>query len=161
MCPGCGNGVESWLHILRDCAYAREVWKELPTTEEFFRGQGPQWLKSRATTSATTSPDATTFLTAIWAIWKARNSLIFNKQRPPARYTARLAVIRAEEFKSARRMKFFHPVKSASQPTSWTPPSHGKLDQLSIRNYGGSGKVFSSRSDQDSIASKSNRIPPR
>lgn len=35
-CPGCNQEEETWIHMLRDCDYAREVWKELQQPPDFY-----------------------------------------------------------------------------------------------------------------------------
>lgn len=69
LCPGCGAADETWIHILRDCIYTREVWKELHKEDAFFATSGPIWIKSGATDCKTPSiqetDPGTLFLTTI------------------------------------------------------------------------------------------------
>lgn len=96
---------------------------------EFFLEPANIWLKSRAigTTDPTRSmaPANTIFLYTVWAIWKARNNLIFNKQRSPATITAKTALTNAMEFKSATSNWQFAASPRPSAPATWIPPPDG------------------------------------
>lgn len=69
-CPGC-NEDESWIHIMRDCDYARRVWTELKIESNFFNRSGSQWIKYQTTYQGAYNQDLLSsdiFLAAIWDI---------------------------------------------------------------------------------------------
>lgn len=128
LCIGCGLGDESWLHILRDCPYARDVWKELQIDGASFNLDGLAWIKEEATSKIEAKQlgleKGVIFLFTIWAIWKSRNKMIFEGTRPPADVTATRAIAKAREFQSATAHAQW-PIQSQRKPCpcyNWSPP---------------------------------------
>lgn len=93
---------------------------------DFFTKNGPIWLKSGATNEGSSTiqeiEQDILFLTTVWSLWKARNKLIFDGQRPPAVITARLAIARAKEFQSVRHRDKIQPTNPTSRTSNWMPP---------------------------------------
>lgn len=92
----------------------------------FLTGEGRNWLKERATTPRPT-PIAgiqtnIIFLATIWELWKARNKLSFDKQRTPARITARIAIARAFEIQEAQSTANRQKTKQNRTASRWSPP---------------------------------------
>lgn len=58
----------------------------------------------------------------IWALWTCRNKLVFDKQRPPAAITARLAISKAAELHAVLTQKHIHQTPQARDAPNWTPP---------------------------------------
>lgn len=125
-CPGCQREEETWIHLLRECEYAREVRISLQQPPNFFQQEERRWIKEHATDKAVADQDgiekSTLFLTTIWAIWKARNKLPFGGRRAPPTVTAKIATTRAAERQFAKiRRKIIIP--SRARPSEvWKPP---------------------------------------
>ncbi|GLU14821.1 hypothetical protein SLE2022_313680 [Rubroshorea leprosula] len=82
ICPRCESSIETPLHLLRDCYFAKGVWGLLGfNTPEFFALDFSTWLKKMSrppsSNAQDTLPRDTLFLSTIWHLWKARNALIF------------------------------------------------------------------------------------
>ena len=78
-CCRCNNALETSLHCLRDCLYAREVWSLLQFNHsQFFSLDLLDWLKSFST-----GPDGIVFCVGLWQIWTMRNNLVFAGSHEP------------------------------------------------------------------------------
>lgn len=126
LCPGCGAAEESWIHMLRDCTHAMEVWNHFSIYPDFFKEIGSHWIKARATSKngqgSTTPPADTLFMFTLWGIWKSRNLLIFEGQRPPPIIIAKTAAARAMEFHQARSSGGLIAPHQTAPRTNWSPP---------------------------------------
>ena len=84
-CPRC-HALETIIHILRDCPWAKEIWSRSPglLPLSFFRMPLQDWLRCNATKTATVRPQQIPwqvyFTFTCWNIWLARNERIFRDQ---------------------------------------------------------------------------------
>ena len=84
-CPQC-HSLETTIHILRDCPWAKESWTHSPSILPlaFFHMPLQAWLRSNATGDAVMSPTQLPwriyFPFLCWNLWLARNDRIFNNQ---------------------------------------------------------------------------------
>lgn len=126
LCAGCKAADESWLHMLRDCPCARDVWMELKVDKDFFTSDVTTWIKSRATNcNQSTFPGLnsnTIFLAGTWSIWKSRNKLIFDGVRAIAKTTARYALSHATEIQTALSILPHQSSATQFHPQLWIPP---------------------------------------
>ncbi|KAK9002714.1 hypothetical protein V6N11_060297 [Hibiscus sabdariffa] len=84
-CPACRSALETVMHVLRDCHFARTVWMELLPSwlrGSFFHGATQDWLLSNVGKQVmhpvwNVSWDLI-FISTVWQIWKARNEWIFH-----------------------------------------------------------------------------------
>ena len=92
-CPRCHNAQESDMHIIYDCPYAQEIWKEiqnwwsLPITshQELVRHL-TKYKDSRSKMQISCAIYAAT----VYNIWQARNLYIFQHQSIPVQATVKL-----------------------------------------------------------------------
>lgn len=75
--------VETPLHVLRDCSYARHIWLSFPQDmliSEFFHLDLPSCCKrnTKINTRVSYVPWGVLFAFTVWAIWLSRNSLVFS-----------------------------------------------------------------------------------
>lgn len=85
-CDQCGSSIETTLHAVRDCAFAKAVWKLLVPNHEwngffsFVVGDWIQW-NIRNTGQITGNGWEWPTLSSIvcWFLWKHRNDFVFNK----------------------------------------------------------------------------------
>ena len=84
-CPLCGRSSETIIHALRDCRNIKPVWIQLGVRwddHNFWSDGLHKWLefnrKIGRCRDGCVSPWRTTFLFAIWFIWKSRNQMVFN-----------------------------------------------------------------------------------
>jgi len=87
--PLCHAYSESILHALCDCEVVKQVWYQLGEnrgSSSFFSSNLQDWLEVNGTKQGTVGRHAVSwsiiFLFAIWLIWKQRNQVVFNGQRP-------------------------------------------------------------------------------
>ncbi|CAN1146653.1 Putative ribonuclease H protein At1g65750 [Linum perenne] len=72
MCPLCLNQVENSIHILRECGFAKEVWRgtnRFDMTDNCWTSLDEVWL-----TKMLSSSHALDFGIICWSLWKARNA---------------------------------------------------------------------------------------
>ncbi|KAK9988172.1 hypothetical protein SO802_028411 [Lithocarpus litseifolius] len=88
-CPLCHTSSESILHALRDCKVVKYIWNQLGenlVSRSFFSSNLKEWLEENGTKQQVIGghaiPWSIMFLFAIWLIWKHRNQVVFNEQRP-------------------------------------------------------------------------------
>lgn len=86
LCPRCRLHEETIFHVLRDCAFATQIWLNLlpQGNTTFFSDSRLSWFKSqslpRLPNDSTPSSWHHIFLNGIWQLWKARNSLVFDNK---------------------------------------------------------------------------------
>ncbi|KAA3480967.1 reverse transcriptase [Gossypium australe] len=79
-CPRCGLGVESLLHLFRDCSKSVSMWSEL-TEIQILYDQNldfKQWLTSSVANFSLVS--SRLFYVALWVIWGERNAWIHERK---------------------------------------------------------------------------------
>lgn len=77
-CKGCGATEETALHILRDCTLATQIWKQLLPVryhKSFFAPQLRTWFMMNW--ACPTITWSTLFATALWWLWRWRNTRSF------------------------------------------------------------------------------------
>ncbi|RYR06915.1 hypothetical protein Ahy_B05g074232 [Arachis hypogaea] len=97
-CPQCRQNEESILHFLRDCFYARSVWRRfIPSNgiNSFFNTSLHDWLALNLTTNNYWS---CLFGVAISSLWFFRNKLVFNGEIVNAASVSYQIRARAKEF---------------------------------------------------------------
>ncbi|KAF3948715.1 hypothetical protein CMV_025317 [Castanea mollissima] len=87
MCQLCKEGLESILHVLKDCHVARNLWTSLsPSMAEpiFFGLDSSEWLRQNCYNSKTSSNSdirwGIIFSFGIWILWLNRNSVLFRHE---------------------------------------------------------------------------------
>ena len=81
-CPRC-HCPETTIHILRDCPWAKEVWRQSPglLPMSFFQQPLQEWLRRNTTMEGTLLPHhlpwQVYFPFTCWKLWLARNERIF------------------------------------------------------------------------------------
>ena len=85
LCPLCGRFPETIIHALRDCKSVKPMWIQLGVRwadRRFWTEELHEWLELNGNKGSCRvsclSPWRTTFLFAIWLIWKSRNQVVFN-----------------------------------------------------------------------------------
>ena len=85
LCPLCGRFPETIIHALRDCKSVKPMWIQLGVRwadRRFWTEELREWLELNGNKGSCRvsclSPWRTTFLFAIWLIWKSRNQVVFN-----------------------------------------------------------------------------------
>ena len=102
-CPWC-HYLETTIHILRDCPWAREVWSQSPgiLPLSFFHQTLQEWLQHNATTVDVVLPHQLPwriyFPFLCWNLWLSRNDRIFNHQSISQNSIIHYAVQMACEF---------------------------------------------------------------
>ncbi|CAD6224490.1 unnamed protein product [Miscanthus lutarioriparius] len=81
-CPACDGVLETGDHIFTACPRARKVWDALHCCVSAGLQRLPWLIGQEIDLPATVRMDVT--LTVLWHIWKARNTLIFNKENNTA-----------------------------------------------------------------------------
>ena len=145
--PRC-NILETTIHILRDCPWAKEVWCQspgsLPLT--FFQLPLQSWLQTNATGKAVILhqqlPRKICFPFLCWHLWLAQNKRIFhNQSRSQHRLIYKTVQAAIEFFYLAGPNK---PIQSkVSQTIKWTTPAEPfiklNIDGSSLDNPGIAG----------------------
>lgn len=83
-CYICGEEIENTLHILRDCAAARRIWRKIEgpaATPSFFQGDIRHWFISNLEYIDQSGNNIwnTYFCVTIWWIWRWRNCYMFGR----------------------------------------------------------------------------------
>ncbi|KAH9771139.1 putative ribonuclease H protein [Citrus sinensis] len=84
-CERCGAGLESTIHVLRDCPYSRAIWLRFlrgNNQHHFFETNFADWMSENLQTSNTFLGSKlwrVTFGVAIWRLWFWRNRFIFTE----------------------------------------------------------------------------------
>ena len=86
-CPLCLFESKSIIHALRNCRMVRNVWTQLGAKEinsSFFSGNLQHWITTNGKTNTKKHRDhptwKTSFLFAIWRIWKHRTNVVFHNK---------------------------------------------------------------------------------
>ena len=144
-CPLCHSGNESILHALRDCDVVKPVWSQLGVNSlnnRFFTSNVFVWLEENGTNHQVSGhyyiPWSTTFLFAIWIIWKHRNQVLFKNQGPNPQLAKLITRSVLEySFCVARTREASSRVP---RPIRWTKPDSGwfklNTDGSSLNNLG-------------------------
>ncbi|CAN1833322.1 Putative ribonuclease H protein At1g65750 [Linum perenne] len=121
-CELCHLSPESIVHVLRDCNFAREVWRlvggfDLSTAG--WGGSAADWLKH-----GLTSEHSTRFGIVCWLLWKARNERIFAGSNELAPVVARrthnwVVMVNEASGRCSRHLPSVHTRRLAN--VAWTP----------------------------------------
>ena len=149
-CRLCIHEEEDSLHILRDCSFARDIWRNLiPTAarDTFYSLPLQTWL-SRNLTTDTPSIWPTMFTTTTWWLWKWRNSRCFEDSNSGPTNPSSFIRKRTEEIDQAFSKEhplMRHPTRNRTTIShiQWTPPPEGwcklNVDGASKGNPGAAG----------------------
>ena len=129
-CPFCQNQEESIIHLLRDCPFALNFWKQLGVPQifaNFLCLNLPDWFKQSCLCSNQVLANGFSwnvqFPFAIWCLWRHRNNVVFDNA--PANPNLHLMCIQlAREFFYcvSKRQKTRH---CTVNPVCWLKPNHG------------------------------------
>ncbi|GLT46558.1 hypothetical protein SLA2020_203020 [Shorea laevis] len=125
ICPQCESSIETPLHLLRDCYFAKVVWGLLGfNNSEFFALDFLTWLKKMSrppsSNAQDTLPRDTLFLSTIRHLWKARNALIFRS------FVSRPQDLCSTIVQHARYTQLaIRPLHSHPNLPRWVPPGEG------------------------------------
>ncbi|KAE8683251.1 hypothetical protein F3Y22_tig00111213pilonHSYRG00590 [Hibiscus syriacus] len=104
-CLNCNLHEETILHALRDCPSAKEVWdRTLPQSPptDFFSHDLIHWLHSYISNNlihhSLNIPWCLVCSSMVWHVWKSRNDLVFNDQRPHLESTISCGFIWSQHF---------------------------------------------------------------
>ena len=102
VCPRCKE-IETPIHVLRDCHFARHIWSSFPVhllIADFFIIELHDWCKlnSKLTSPLYYIPWYIILTFTMWAIWLGRNSLIFMGKSIPYHNLKQNAISHATEF---------------------------------------------------------------
>ncbi|KAA3485636.1 reverse transcriptase [Gossypium australe] len=88
MCPRCGVGHETMIHLFRDCSVSKEVWMFLSDLDmaDYPQEEFVVWLTRKVLFFSLTK--CRVFCVALWAIWGERNTRIHEKKCRSGRETA-------------------------------------------------------------------------
>lgn len=113
-CSFCPNTIESSIHVLRDCPYAREMWSKLQVDQNFYQNDCVAWVSSNLekTTSVLGIPWYTWFPFILWRIWIRRNKWCFDKKSMQIDLFWKETVWQVQEFFYSR------PIHQPPQPLS-------------------------------------------
>ena len=128
LCPRC-QSPETTIHILQDCPWAREIWRQalgiLPLS--FFALPLQDWLQSNATSKRATLPHLIPsnvfFLFTCCKLWLAHNERIFNHQSITQHSLLYSSVQAATEFHFLAGTVHQTPTR-IPQTIRWHPPPH-------------------------------------
>ena len=147
LCPICKEQDESILHLLRDCVYARDLWRklEVPLTQVSSFTEGFEtWLKTNCLSGMKhkgTTPWCTFFIFMLWSLWKNRNHVVFENTIPNPRHD-KVCLSQAKDY--------YYYISKAKQitpkiaiPVRWSKPILGwfklNTDGASLGNPGKAG----------------------
>jgi hypothetical protein len=119
-CPTCQDGAESVLHILWDCAYAKECWQNSPLSHLCTLPRPSSWNDLvELVLRKEVSPVKEIFFVLAWMIWGCRNDAWLKKPQLEASMTGPKAVTYVEEYLEAnKRVDSTRPFTK----NKWLPP---------------------------------------
>ncbi|KAK4265131.1 hypothetical protein QN277_026221 [Acacia crassicarpa] len=83
-CPLCGSDFEDTMHVFRDCAHSRSLWRKVVPPERwriFCSMSLPDWVRWNVRGQHATSKEwASRFVILCWWLWKRRNLFVFEKK---------------------------------------------------------------------------------
>ena len=147
LCPICKEQDESILHLLRDCVYARDLWRKLevpPTLVSSFTEGFETWLKTNYLSGMKhkgITPWCTLFIFTLWSLWNNRNHVVFENTIPNPRLD-KVCLSQAKDY--------YYCINKAKQitpkiaiPVRWSKPILGwfkfNTDGASLGNPGKAG----------------------
>ncbi|GKV45487.1 hypothetical protein SLEP1_g52559 [Rubroshorea leprosula] len=139
VCPRCDSFIKTPVHLLRDCYYAKLVWGLLGfATTEFFTLELFSWLR-KFSASVRLSMQAgisrgVLFLSAIWFLWKDRNSLIFENHRSRPQDLCAL-IFQQAKFTMIALNSILLTTPRQPRWVSWMPPVEGWFKLNSDGSY--------------------------
>nr|KYP77074.1 Putative ribonuclease H protein At1g65750 [Cajanus cajan] len=121
---------ETTLHVLRDCTFAREVWRGImgqDVDQNFFNSQLTIWLKSNLDTSAPNWIHE--FALTLDSLWKNRNNFTFcqivtNPLQVVCEIKGRMHVLSSTTFCKPRTL---YEKDNPKSHIRWTPPPSNSL----------------------------------
>ncbi|CAN1193235.1 Putative ribonuclease H protein At1g65750 [Linum perenne] len=125
-CGYCQDTSESVTHVLRDCAFAKEVWRIVggfDTSGSLWQGSGSEWL-----CHGLNSEKCLLFAVVCWWLWRARNERTFANSTEPASAIARRIqywVLMVGEASDRSRRNLPDTVAREMTSVAWTPGSVG------------------------------------
>lgn len=126
-CPHCGEN-ETVEHLFFSCTFATLVWNLAPCKHSLNLSrisncrEGIEASKSLICLPPTGITDGPIAPWLLWAIWNARNQLIFNQLRTHPFEVTLQAIIRAKEWQSSQIEKTLPPPKQLRPRISALPP---------------------------------------
>ena len=119
-CPTCQDGAESVLHILWDCAYAKECWQNSPLSHLCTLPRPSSWNDLvELVLRKEVSPVKEIFFVLAWMIWGCRNDAWLNQPQLEASMMGPKAVTYVEEYLEAnKRVDSTRPFTE----NKWLPP---------------------------------------
>ncbi|KAM6557117.1 hypothetical protein CsatB_004136 [Cannabis sativa] len=129
-CVCCNVEEESIYHVLVSCVFARSVWNlSCVPTGAFVASDFGTWVEKIVNNGQTVVLEEAIMVS--WAVWKARNELLWNKNVTTAVEVINSARTVLNQWKSAAANRF-SPLPAVINDTSnlsnnWTPPAAGFL----------------------------------
>uniref|UniRef100_A0A2N9GYZ1 Reverse transcriptase zinc-binding domain-containing protein n=1 Tax=Fagus sylvatica TaxID=28930 RepID=A0A2N9GYZ1_FAGSY len=131
-CVWCEDEAETGDHLLWGCEFAQRVWKDCPVNFPAHLHASMSFKKViLCCVSDLISPGLEIVLTTAWAIWKARNDIIWNNHITPIFELCQQAASTALEYiESGLVLKETIPAPTGRPVHKWTPlvDSHYKLN---------------------------------
>ncbi|XP_009117702.1 uncharacterized protein LOC103842791 [Brassica rapa] len=130
-CKRCGN-LESINHLIFQCDFAMKVWKAAPFAQDIDRrgllDLENDWMRIIAIPCLLPVGITTASLAPwiVWALWTARNNLIFNDKGSTTEQVLTKAIVAAKEWQNAQTREVQnHQPKRQTEP----PPCYGVVVQ--------------------------------
>ncbi|KAK6115303.1 hypothetical protein DH2020_007572 [Rehmannia glutinosa] len=127
-CPRCGEAEETLEHALRDCGWVTHFWVTSPlrlcTNLRDNEGSMFDWMQRIRAQGD--EEGHTLFLTLLWALWDARNKLVFQGKMVDQTWVHQMAVSRLNEHEIvANSRENFSTSNAAAE--KWKPSEEGCL----------------------------------
>ncbi|CAI0374065.1 unnamed protein product [Linum tenue] len=129
-CTICGGGPKTFIHVMRDCAYARDVWSHFLADEPdrvLFQTDIPRW-GFHYLMDQSPVVDASTFALVCWQLWQNRNTWVFEKRLvAPMQLAGRIKQLCSQvslAFKASQSVTGCES-KRSTQLISWKRPPSG------------------------------------
>lgn len=129
-CPCCPDGVESTLHLLRDCPFARLVWDTAPVPVNMGMNAltAEDWLLQLQVSRMLNEKDWAEFVTICWNVWYARNRRVWHGEILTAQEILRKSHSYCRQFwKLMERKKQVERQPRPPRVRRWKPPPTGQL----------------------------------